>query len=210
MKKESTAQTLLTIFTIGHSTRGFDEFLAILQARGVTSVVDVRTIPRSRRNPQYDGNALEAGLKKAGIGYAHMPGLGGLRRPKKDSINTGWENGSFRGYADYMQTGDFQTALLDLLDRASRNPTAILCAEAVPWRCHRSLIGDALLVRGVRVLHIMSKTGVREHSLTPWADTDGERITYPAPGSQAADAGDFHGRKKDRKQHRKTGSKKGQ
>jgi uncharacterized protein (DUF488 family) len=173
-------------------------------------VVDVRTIPRSRHNPQYDSKTLEAGLKKTGIGYARIPGLGGLRRPNKDSINTGWENASFRGFADYMQTGDFQKALLDLVDRASKKSTAILCAEAVPWRCHRSLISDALLVRGIRVLHIMSKTGVREHSLTPWADTDGERITYPAPESQAAGAGRVHARKTTRKQHRKTVPKKGQ
>jgi uncharacterized protein (DUF488 family) len=171
----------MTIFTIGHSTRPIIEFIEILRTHGIRLVVDVRTIPGSRRNPQYGKDELEQTLRQEQIAYRHMPGLGGLRRPRKDSINTGWENDSFRGYADYMQSEEFARGLDQLVEIAGKKTTAIMCAEAVPWRCHRSLIADALLVRGISVLDIMSRTSVKEHSLTPWAETEGERITYPGP-----------------------------
>ncbi len=170
----------LTIFTIGHSTRPLDEFAAILKEQGVGLVVDVRTVPASRHNPQFNSDVLGQALGEHGIAYEHMPGLGGLRHAKKDSINLGWENASFRGFADYMQTTDFAASLAQLIDRARAVPTAIMCAEAVPWRCHRSLIGDALLVRGIAVKDIMGKGSGREHALTPWAKVERERITYPA------------------------------
>jgi uncharacterized protein (DUF488 family) len=169
-----------TIYTIGHSMRPIGEFIEILLSHGIRKVVDVRTIPGSARNPQYGKDVLESSLREHHIAYRHMPGLGGLRHAKKDSINTGWKNASFRGFADYMQTEEFRTSLQALIETAQER-TVIMCAEAVPWRCHRSLIGDALLVRGITVLNIMSKTNVKEHSLTPWARTDRENITYPGP-----------------------------
>jgi uncharacterized protein (DUF488 family) len=169
------------IFTIGHSTRPIDEFVQALKAHGVEIVIDVRTVPKSGHNPQYNSDALADALQQEDIGYQHMPGLGGLRHAKKDSINTGWENASFRGFADYMQTEEFTRALDRLIALAQKSTAVIMCAEAVPWRCHRSLIGDALLVRGFKVLDIMSKGSVREHSLTPFAEADGLRVTYPGP-----------------------------
>ena len=175
----------LDVLTIGHSTRTIDEFIAILQAYGVERLVDVRTIPKSRRVPQFNSDALAASLRKQGIEYLHMKSLGGLRHPKKDSVNLGWRNASFRGYADYMATDEFRKGLQHLLDLAREKRTAIMCAEAVPWRCHRSLIGDALLVRGVHVEDIMSATSSREHALTPFANVDGLNIVYPAENEQA-------------------------
>ncbi len=169
----------LTIYTIGHSTHTIDEFLAILKTHGIEQIVDVRTIPKSRHNPQFNSDALEKSLKAEGIGYLHMPKLGGLRHAKKDSLNRAWENASFRGFADYMQTEEFEEGLQDLIDLAQQRKTAIMCAEAVPWRCHRSLIGDALLVRGIDVADIMSKSSVKPHTLTPWAEVSGTGITYP-------------------------------
>lgn len=180
---------MMTIFTIGHSTRPIAEFIEMLRAHGVKLVVDVRTIPGSKRNPQFGKDELDQSLRQGLIEYRHMPGLGGLRRARKDSVNTAWKNASFRGYADYMQTKEFAGSLEQLIETASRKTTAIMCAEAVPWRCHRSLIADALLARGITVLDIMSKTGAKEHSLTPWAETDGARITYPGPPPAAAPAG---------------------
>lgn len=177
----------MRIFTIGHSTRPIGEFVQMVKAHGIQIVIDVRTIPRSKHNPQYNSDALADTLRQYNIGYEHMPGLGGLRHAKKDSINTGWENASFRGFADYMQTGEFEKSLQKLIETAKEKTTVIMCAEAVPWRCHRSLIADALLVRGTTVLDIMSRTSVKEHSLTPWAEVDAERITYPkAKAPQAA------------------------
>jgi uncharacterized protein (DUF488 family) len=167
------------ILTIGHSTRPLDEFLGLLDAHGVECVVDVRTIPRSRRNPQFNSDALEDSLRKAHIGYVHKKPLGGLRHPKKDSINTGWRNDGFRGYADYMQTGEFDAALVELIEFTRTKRCAIMCAEAVPWRCHRSLISDALVVRKVGVEHIMSRTRREPHALTPFALVRGAQITYP-------------------------------
>ena len=167
------------ILTIGHSTRPIDEFLQLLAAHGIEQLIDVRTIPKSRRNPQYNTDALAASLERAQIAYRHMPGLGGLRHPRKDSINTGWKNASFRGYADYMQTAAFEASLRELIETTGERRTAIMCAEAVPWRCHRSLIADALAARGVPVEHIMSKTLRKPHAYTPFARVDGERVTYP-------------------------------
>jgi uncharacterized protein (DUF488 family) len=170
-----------TIFTIGHSTRTLEIFMRLLQAHGVRRLVDVRTIPRSRHNPQYNRETLPDRLQAAAIGYTHLAGLGGLRHARRDSPNTGWENSSFRGFADYMQTHEFEQALDQFLAAAQHEPIALMCAEAVPWRCHRSLIADALLVRGVAVEHILSATQSQPHALTPWARVHGTHISYPAP-----------------------------
>jgi uncharacterized protein (DUF488 family) len=169
-----------TVLTIGHSTRSIEEFLSMLKAHGVDRLVDVRTIPKSRRVPQFNSEALATSLHEQGIDYVHLKSLGGLRHAKKDSVNTGWRNASFRGYADYMATDDFRAGLERLLPLASEKRTAIMCAEAVPWRCHRSLIGDALLVRGVKVEDILTTTSRREHELTSFAKVHGVEISYPA------------------------------
>ena len=169
-----------TLFTIGHSTRTIDEFLDMLSTFRIEIVADVRSIPGSRRNPQFNEDSLRDSLKDNGIGYTHMAGLGGLRHTTKSSINTAWENLSFRGYADYMQTKEFNDSLEQLIVLVKEKVTAIMCAEAVPWRCHRSLIGDALLIRGVKVDDIISKRTVKPHKLTPWARVEGYTITYPA------------------------------
>jgi uncharacterized protein (DUF488 family) len=169
------------ILTIGHSTRTIEEFVRLLQAHEVTKVADVRTIPRSRRNPQFNSSSLASSLKKAGIGYIHMAGLGGLRHANRASVNTAWRNASFRGYADYMQTHEFEDALKKLIRFSKRRRFALMCAEAVPWRCHRSLIADALLVRGFNVEHIFSATNRKAHVLTPFAKVQGTGITYPGP-----------------------------
>lgn len=170
---------MTTIYTIGHSTRPADEFLAILKAFAIGRVVDIRTVPRSRRNPQYDQESLKRFLEENRFEYVHLPALGGLRRPKKDSVNRGWVNESFRGYADYMQTAEFQRAAEGLILGAQEARTVIMCAEAVPWRCHRSLVGDALLTRGIAVEDIMSEKSAKPHKLTPWARVEGFRVTYP-------------------------------
>jgi uncharacterized protein (DUF488 family) len=167
------------MLTIGHSTHPIEEFLEILTAHRVAQIVDVRTIPKSRRNPQFNGDALAETLAAHGIAYLHLPALGGLRHPRKDSINTAWRNASFRGYADYMQTPEFERGLRELIALAEGPVTAIMCAESVPWRCHRSLVADALAARGVAVEHIMSKTSRKPHSYTPFARIEGERVTYP-------------------------------
>ena len=169
----------LTILTIGHSTRTFPEFVEMLKANHVTLVVDVRSVPRSRHNPQFNKEPLPNALKLDGVNYVHMPEIGGLRRPKPDSVNTAWRNKSFRGYADYMQTKEFTEQLLNLIALARENRVAIMCAEALPWRCHRSLIADALVVRNVKVEHIISKDSCISHRLTEWAHVEGTRITYP-------------------------------
>ena len=171
------------VLTIGHSTRTLDEFIALLKAHAVTLVVDVRTIPRSRHNPQFNKESLPDSLKKAGIGYVHMPGLGGLRHAKHNSVNAGWRNASFRGYADYMQTAEFEKQIEELIQLAKEHRIALMCAEAVPWRCHRSLIGDALTVRGIRTEDIMSLEQRRVHTLTPFALVRGSTVRYPAKNS---------------------------
>jgi len=180
--KNSKPKQLQLVFTIGHSARKLDTFVALLQAHGVKRVVDVRTIPRSRHNPQYNKENLPKALKKTKIRYRHMPGLGGLRHSRADSPNQAWRNLSFRGFADYMQTRKFQSSLSRLIDLIEKDRVVLMCAEAVPWRCHRSLIADALLVRGIRVEHIMSAGRSHSHALTPWASVKGTRITYPADG----------------------------
>jgi uncharacterized protein (DUF488 family) len=178
MKDSSDAEPL--ICTIGHSTHPLDEFVNLLKKNEVTHLLDVRTVPRSRHNPQFNKETLPDSLRAAGIKYTHLPGLGGLRRARKDSINEGWRNASFRGYADYMQTQEFVENVNQVIELAAHDCCALMCAEAVPWRCHRSLIADALVVRGVRVEDIIDNHGRKPHSLTPWAQTDGLKIFYPA------------------------------
>jgi uncharacterized protein (DUF488 family) len=168
-----------TIFTIGHSTLPIERFIAVLQAYGIERLADIRTVPRSRHNPQFNASELAASLDDCGIAYGALPGLGGLRRARKDSPNGGWRNDSFRGYADYMQTGEFREALAELIVAGRGQRVAIMCAEAVPWRCHRSLVADALLVRGITAVDILSETSHRVHRLTPFAKVEGEKITYP-------------------------------
>jgi uncharacterized protein (DUF488 family) len=168
------------MMTIGHSNRSLDRLIAMLEAHGVDLLVDVRTVPKSRYNPQFNTEDLPAPLLRAGIEYIHMPGLGGLRHARKDSINTGWRNDGFRGYADYMQTPEFDAALAQLLQASEGRRAAVMCAEAVPWRCHRSMIADALTARGIPVEHIMSVAKRDPHRLTGFARVDGTRVTYPA------------------------------
>jgi uncharacterized protein (DUF488 family) len=164
---------------VGHSTRSLDELIEILRAFEIQTLVDIRTVPASRRLPQFMKANLEQQFPAAGIRYLHMPGLGGLRKPRRDSINTAWRNESFRGYADYMQTPEFEAALEELMRIASASPTAIMCAEAVPWRCHRSLVADALTVRAWDVEHILSRTSAQRHHLRPFARVDGQNLVYP-------------------------------
>lgn len=171
------------ILTIGHSTHPIDEFIALLQAHEVTRLVDVRTVPRSRHNPQFNRDQLPASLNAAGISYLHLPSLGGLRRTSAESVNTGWRNTSFRGYADYMQTAEFRSAVDQLIELAEHDRLALMCAEAVPWRCHRSLVADALLVRGIQTEDIRSATQLMPHRLTPFASVRGTEITYPPQNS---------------------------
>lgn len=167
------------IFTVGHSTLPIERFIALLELYGIGQLADVRTVPRSRHNPQFNADALSASLAARGIAYVPMPALGGLRRPRPGSPNGGWRNKSFRGYADYMQEPAFQAAVERLVRMGRDKRTAIMCAEAVPWRCHRSLVADALHVRGVPVVEILSETSHRRHMLTPFARVEGSAITYP-------------------------------
>jgi uncharacterized protein (DUF488 family) len=170
----------MVIYTIGHSTHPIEEFIDILKAYSIDCLVDVRTIAKSRYNPQFHEDNLPTSLAAAKIDYIHLTVLGGLRSTRSDSPNQAWRNKSFRGYADYMQTPEFAAGIDELLKIAEQQPTAIMCAEAVPWRCHRSLIGDALLVRGVDVQDIMTKTSVKSHAMTSFAKVQGQNITYPA------------------------------
>ena len=171
---------------MGHSTRSLAELAAVLRAHGVRQVVDVRTVPRSRRNPQFNKAALGKALRARRINYRHLKALGGLRHARKDStLNAGWRNASFRGYADYMQTAGFDAGMKGLAAVAAKRPTAVLCAEAVPWRCHRSMIADAWTARGGAARHIMSPTNARLHSLNPMARVRRGRLTYPAASSPA-------------------------
>ena len=180
MAKKQVAQArAATLFTIGHSTRPIDEFVEMLKAYDVEQLVDVRLVAKSRHNPQFNQDALEASLRDVSIDYVHARDLGGLRHAKKDSINTGWKNASFRGYADYMLTDRFSDALASLKTTSLTKITAIMCAEAVPWRCHRSLIADALVTQDRDVRHIMSKTVANRHELTPFAKVTKGRLVYP-------------------------------
>ncbi len=170
----------LVIYTIGHSTRSMEQFTALLRAHSVQAIADVRTVPRSRRVPQFNEESLERELRALGFGYVHMKELGGWRRPRPDSPNTGWRNKSFRGYADYMLTPEFDAAISRLVQLAKHERIAVMCAEAVPWMCHRQLIADALTVRGIEVRHIMDSDRVTPHTLTDLARVDDSRVTYPA------------------------------
>jgi len=178
------------VLTVGHSTRPIADFIALLRAHGVTQLVDVRTVPRSRHNPQFGGDALAASLAAESIGYSHVAALGGLRSPRAGSINGGWRNRSFQGYADYMQTEAFADAVMTLIALAERERVAIMCAEAVPWRCHRSLIADALVARGVAACEIVSVKRLQPHRMTPFAIVEGARVTYPPEPASADGAGD--------------------
>ncbi len=177
--KLAVAEIAPTILTIGHSTRTLDEFLGLLNRFQIELLVDVRTVPRSRLVPHFNGDSLARVLREHGIVYSHLKLLGGLRKPDKDSSNRGWRNLSFRGFADYMQTEGFTKGLHELLHLASEERVVFMCAEAVPWRCHRLLISDALAVRGIEVQHIISKGNCHIHELVPFAVVDGDRITYP-------------------------------
>lgn len=167
------------ILTIGHSIHPLEEFIQILKAHNVEQIIDVRTVPRSRYNPQFNKDILPTSLVDSRILYSHLADLGGLRHTRKDSINSAWKNKSFRGYADYMQTTGFEKGLEELMILADKARSAVMCAEAVPWRCHRSMIADALKVRGVTVCHIMDLESVRPHKLTSFAKVEGTSITYP-------------------------------
>lgn len=167
------------VFTIGHSTRTLEQFLGLLKREGASHLVDVRAFPASARYPHFNKQNLEQTLPERGIRYTHFPALGGRRKVRRDSHNTLWRNAGFRGYADYMETREFDEALDALLDAAREEPTAIMCAEAVPWRCHRSLIADALLARGIEVADILTTKAAKPHTLTSFARVVGERVTYP-------------------------------
>jgi len=169
----------MTIFTIGHSTRPLDDFVALLHAHDVKQLGDVRTVPKSRRHPHFAGDALAVSLPAVGITYRHLPALGGLRKPRRDSTNSAWRHAGFRGYADYMESTAFRDAIDDLIAWARGSRTAIMCAEAVWWRCHRQLIADALVARGVTVQHIQTVTSAPTHKLTEFAQVDGIRVGYP-------------------------------
>jgi uncharacterized protein (DUF488 family) len=169
-----------TIYTIGHSTRPLPEFIGILKAYRITVVIDIRSLPRSRHNPRFDRDNLAGALEDAGIRYLHCAALGGFRKPEKDSVNTAWSSRAFRGFADYMQTAEFSEAIGWLIGRAQGETLALMCAEGNPYRCHRRLIADALVVRGIRVVHLATRRSGKPHTLIPFARVEGKRITYPA------------------------------
>ncbi|WP_142524709.1 DUF488 domain-containing protein [Methylacidimicrobium cyclopophantes] len=168
------------VFTLGHGTRSLEELLRILQSKKIERVVDIRTIPRSRHNPQFNKETLSAALAAHDIAYTHMTSLGGLRHPKRDSKNQAWRNASFRGFADSMETPEFSLALDRLEQEVGKIRLVLLCAETVPWRCHRWLIADSLLARGIPVEHLLDATHSQPHRLTPWARIVGRRVTYPS------------------------------
>jgi uncharacterized protein (DUF488 family) len=173
-----------TLFTIGHSTRSAEEFVALLRENGVRTLVDVRRFPGSRRYPQFGRDALAETLAGAGIEYRHAPELGGRREPRPESRNTAWRNASFRAYADHMETAEFEAALGELIVRAQASATVVMCAEAVPWRCHRNLIADALVARGHAVMHILAPGDRRGHDLSRHARVGPNgTVAYPAPAS---------------------------
>ncbi|MBI2986801.1 MAG: DUF488 domain-containing protein [Deltaproteobacteria bacterium] len=172
----------MPIYTIGHSTRTINEFIKLLRHYEVELLLDVRTVPKSRHVPHFNAELLMRSLGEQGIEYCHLKQLGGLRKPAKDSLNAGWRNLSFRGFADYMQTAEFRKALAEALQLASAKRAALMCAEAVPWRCHRSLIADALAAfHGAEIRHILSETKLQKHEITPFAVVENRRLTYPLP-----------------------------
>jgi uncharacterized protein (DUF488 family) len=177
-KSHASNLKVLTIYTIGHSTRPLDEFIALLAAHGIRQLVDIRSMPRSRRHPHFSSDALSASLGDVKVSYRHSPALGGLRKPRRDSLNTAWQVEGFRGYADYMETDAFRAALEELVAFAAAAPTAIMCAEAVWWRCHRQLVADALVARGIEVRHITSITAAPAHTLTDFAEVSGGLVAY--------------------------------
>ena len=190
------------VCTIGHSNRPIEDFIGLLWVNEIARVIDVRTIPRSRHNPQFNREVLPASLQAAGIAYLHMPGLGGLRHTHAGSVNTAWDNLSFRGYADYMQSAHFAESVDRLVQLAGPRRCALMCAEAVPWRCHRTLIADALLVRGVRVEDIIGSHGRKPHTLTPFAHVNRLHLTYPPPAVGDAIAASDDWRAAPRPKHR--------
>ena len=167
------------IYTIGHSVHTEDAFLELLDAHGIRQLADIRTVPASRRHPHFSKDRLAAFLAHHGLTYRHFPGLGGLRKPRRDSVNTAWRHESFRGYADHMATPEFRAELARLEDFASAAPTTVMCAEAVWWQCHRRLLADALLVRGVSVRHILSGAAPKPHELSEFARAEQGEVTYP-------------------------------
>ena len=173
------SKTVNAVYTIGHSTRTIKDFIELIKTYGIKVIVDVRTIAGSRHNPQYNEESLNISLSKHNISYMRMKGLGGLRHTTKESLNKAWKNSSFRGYADYMQTLEFSKNIKKLIKIAKEKPIVIMCAEAVPWRCHRSLIGDALVIRGMKVIDIISEKNSILHKMTPFAQVKGQTITYP-------------------------------
>ncbi len=179
----------LVLWTVGHSTRSLADLIEILRSVGATLLIDVRTVPRSRRNPQFNRDSLPAALGPSGIEYRHEPRLGGFRKPRQDSPNSAWRNASFRGFADYAQTPDFEGAVSELLSLASRERVVLMCAEALPYRCHRTIIADALSARGAEVRHLTAPGRAEPHRLTPWARVEAGRVTYPEEGAAGDRAG---------------------
>jgi uncharacterized protein (DUF488 family) len=177
-----------TVSTIGHSNRTIEEFIELLKQNEIACVLDIRTVPKSRHNPQFGQDQLPGSLTAAGIEYRYLRGLGGLRHPRPDSPNSGWRNTSFRGYADYMQTEEFAQNVDAVIALAENTRCALMCAEAVPWRCHRSLVADALLVRGIPVEEIIGPQKPKPHKLTAFARVDGTRITYPPETARQEEA----------------------
>jgi uncharacterized protein (DUF488 family) len=190
---EPTSWKGVEIHTIGHSTRSLTELVSLLRASSVAILVDIRTIPRSRHNPQFNGDALAAALPGAGLRYVHLPRLGGLRHRRPDSPNTGWRNASFQGFADYMLTDEFEAGLSELRNLTAEGRVALMCAEAVPWRCHRSLIADVLTARGAHLVHITGPGRSSPHRITPFARIGGAVVTYPDPAPDARQTEDSGG-----------------
>ena len=168
----------MVVYTVGHSTRSLDELLALLAAHRIAGIADVRRFPASRRHPHFAREALARALAEHDIAYDWLPGLGGRREARPDSPHVAWRSAAFRGYADHMETPEFDQECARLLELAAARPTALLCAEAVPWRCHRQLIADALVARGIEVRHVLGASGTSLHRLTPFARLDGERVVY--------------------------------
>ncbi|WEF31368.1 DUF488 domain-containing protein [Pseudoduganella chitinolytica] len=178
------------IFTIGHSNRTIEEFIGLLSDQRIDLLIDIRTVPKSRANPQFGQDLLPPVLAAAGIAYEYIAALGGLRHARKDSPNSGWRNKSFRGYADHMQSDEFNAGVDVVLVRAADRRCALMCAEAVPWRCHRSMVADALAVRGIPAEHIINRGKTRPHVLTSFARVDGVRIAYPPPDAEGEPGGE--------------------
>ncbi|HLM48087.1 MAG TPA: DUF488 domain-containing protein [Myxococcaceae bacterium] len=180
-KRKAPGWARARIYTVGHSTRSAEELVELLRAHGIQTLVDIRTVPRSRTNPQFNRDTLPKTLVREDLRYVHLPRLGGLRKAREDSPNGAWRNRSFRGYADYMLTEEFAQGLEELRELTADGPLALMCAEAVRWRCHRSLVADALYARGVVAQHIISRTRAEPHKLTPFAVLHGRRVLYPSP-----------------------------